>query len=46
MQHMATRADIERNAKNTLRWVVGIMIASLIAAVAATASVMSLISGS
>ena len=40
LQHMATREDIEKNAKNTMKWVVGIMITSLIAAIAATAAVM------
>ena len=40
LQHLATREDIEKSARNTMKWVVGIMITSLIAAVAATAAVM------
>lgn len=50
MQHLATkediakvREDIERISKNSLKWVVGIMITSLIASVAATATVMGVI---
>ena len=45
MQLMATREDIQRNSKNNLRWLVTIMITSLIAAVAATAAVMSALVG-
>lgn len=41
LQHMATREDIEKNSRNAMKWVVGIMVTSLIAAVAATAAVMS-----
>jgi len=43
LQHLATREDIEKNARNTTKWTVGIMITSLIAAVAATATVVGVI---
>ncbi len=43
MQNLATREDIEKNAKNTMKWTVGIMLTSLITAVAATAAVVGVI---
>ena len=43
VQYLATKEDLERSSKNALKWVVGIMITSLLAAVAATAAVMGVI---
>ena len=43
LQHIATREDISNNSQKNLRWTVGIMIASLVAAVGATATVVATI---
>lgn len=43
VQHLATKEDVEKSSKNLLKWMVGIMITSLLASVAATATVMGVI---
>jgi hypothetical protein len=45
IEHFATREDIKDQANKSLKWTVGIMITSLIAAVSATAAVMGGIAG-
>ena len=45
IEHFATREDITNQANKSLKWTVGIMITSIIAAVSAAAVVMSAITG-